>query len=233
MVVLFLIFWVLSIKLNILWHSLLVCRVTAEKSADSLMGVPLLVMCCFSLAAFNILSFSFLFSFFFFWLCAQYEEVTGPQQWQGQILNPLYHRGTPAIISLALIFVFLITVCLGVVLFGLTYLEPLVLPGPVYLFPSFSCYIFTCVHFSFLSLSPSGTPIMWMLVCLMLSQRSLKLSSFFKMIFSFVLFSLSDFHYSVFAEPFLCTSNLLLILPSIFFISVIVFLSCLLLLYIF
>jgi len=35
----------------------LACRVSVEKSADSLMGVPLYVICCFSLVASNILSF--------------------------------------------------------------------------------------------------------------------------------------------------------------------------------
>ena len=37
-------------------HSLLACRVSAERSAVNLMGVPLCVICCFSLAAFNIFS---------------------------------------------------------------------------------------------------------------------------------------------------------------------------------
>ena len=35
--------------LSLLCHFLLVCRLSAEKSADSLMGVPLYVICCFSL----------------------------------------------------------------------------------------------------------------------------------------------------------------------------------------
>uniref|UniRef100_A0A9L0INV3 Uncharacterized protein n=1 Tax=Equus asinus TaxID=9793 RepID=A0A9L0INV3_EQUAS len=39
-------------------HSLLSCKVSAEKSADSFMGFPLYVACCLSLAAFRILSFS-------------------------------------------------------------------------------------------------------------------------------------------------------------------------------
>ena len=47
------------ITLNILCHSPLAYRVSVEKSADSLMGVPLDVICCFSLVAFNILSVSF------------------------------------------------------------------------------------------------------------------------------------------------------------------------------
>ena len=47
--------------LNAQCHSLLACRVSVEKSADSLMGVPLYVICCFSLVAFNILSLSLIF----------------------------------------------------------------------------------------------------------------------------------------------------------------------------
>ena len=42
--------------LNISCHSPLVCRVSAERSAVKHMGFPLYVACCFSLAAFNILS---------------------------------------------------------------------------------------------------------------------------------------------------------------------------------
>ena len=41
--------------LNISCHSLLACRVSAEKSAVKHMGFPLYVTCCFSLATFNIL----------------------------------------------------------------------------------------------------------------------------------------------------------------------------------
>ena len=43
----------LFITLNKPCYYLLVCRVSAEKLADSLMGVPLYVICCFSLAVFN------------------------------------------------------------------------------------------------------------------------------------------------------------------------------------
>ena len=52
----------------------------------------------------------------------------------------------------------------------------------------FTYYIFKYFGGSFLS-SPSGTPIMQMLVCLMLSQRSLRLSSFFFIIFSIFCFA--------------------------------------------
>ena len=51
----------LFISLNITCHSLLACRVSVEKSADSLMGVPLYVICHFPLAPFNILSLSLIF----------------------------------------------------------------------------------------------------------------------------------------------------------------------------
>ena len=44
------------ITLNMPCHSLLTCRVSIEKSADSLMGVPLYVICHFSFVAFNMLS---------------------------------------------------------------------------------------------------------------------------------------------------------------------------------
>ena len=42
--------------LNFLCYFLLACRVSAERSAVKRMGFPLYVTCCFSLAAFNILS---------------------------------------------------------------------------------------------------------------------------------------------------------------------------------
>ena len=42
-------------------HSLLACRVSAERSAVNLLGIPLYVICCFSPAAFNIFSFYLIF----------------------------------------------------------------------------------------------------------------------------------------------------------------------------
>ena len=47
--------------LNISCHSLLACRVSAERSTVKHMGFPLYVTCCFSLAAFNILSLCLVF----------------------------------------------------------------------------------------------------------------------------------------------------------------------------
>ena len=49
------------ITLHISCHSLLAYRVSVEKSADSLMGVPLKVTCHFSIVAFNILSLPLIF----------------------------------------------------------------------------------------------------------------------------------------------------------------------------
>ena len=47
--------------LNISCHSLLACRVSAERSAVKPLWFPLFVTCCFSLAAFNILSLCLVF----------------------------------------------------------------------------------------------------------------------------------------------------------------------------
>ena len=49
-------------SLNISCHSFLACRVSVEKSADNLMGVPLDVVCHFSLVDFNISSLSLIFT---------------------------------------------------------------------------------------------------------------------------------------------------------------------------
>ena len=49
------------ISLNIYCHSFMACRVSVKKSADNLMEVPLYVICCFSLVAFNVLSLSLSF----------------------------------------------------------------------------------------------------------------------------------------------------------------------------
>ena len=49
------------ITLSISCHSLLVCRVSAEKSADNLMGIALYIIYCFSLVAFNIFSLNLIF----------------------------------------------------------------------------------------------------------------------------------------------------------------------------
>ena len=128
-------------------HTLLACRVSAERSASNLMGIHFYVICCFSLAAFNIF-------------------------------------------SLSLIFVSLINACLGMFLLGFTLYGTL-------------CTSWTCLIISFPILgkfstifssniflvpfffsSSAGTPISRMWVHLMLSQRSLSLSSILFILFS-------------------------------------------------
>ena len=49
------------ITLSLSCHSLLAWRVSVERSAVILMGIPLCVICCFSLAAFNICSLHLIF----------------------------------------------------------------------------------------------------------------------------------------------------------------------------
>ena len=107
------------------------CKVSAEKSVDSLMGFPLNIMHSIPLAAFEILSLSF---------------------------------------------ALLIMMCLGVDLFGYIFFGTISFP----MLGKFTAII-SSNKFSapfFLS-PPSEILIMQMLVCLILSQRFLKLSSFF------------------------------------------------------
>uniref|UniRef100_A0A8C6CBZ5 Uncharacterized protein n=1 Tax=Monodon monoceros TaxID=40151 RepID=A0A8C6CBZ5_MONMO len=177
----------LFITLNRSCHSLQACRVFAEKSAVNLMGVPLYVICLFSLAAFN--------NF-----------------------------------SLPLIFANLMTICLIVFLLGF------ILYGTL-------CASWTWVAISFPMLgkfltiicsnifshpfslsSLSGTPIMPMLLKLILSQRSLRLSSFLFILFS--LFCFAAVNSTILSSRSLICSSvsviLLLIPSSVFFILVIV-----------
>ena len=116
--------------------------------------------------------------------------------------------------SLSLIFVNLITMSLRVFLLGF------ILPGTLCVswtwvaisvpnLGKFSTIIPSNIFSGLFSLSsPSGTPIMQMLLRLMLSQRSLGLSSFLFILFFFILFCSSEFHHSVFqvTYPFFCLS---------------------------
>ena len=118
-------------------------------------------------------------------------------------------------LSLSLIFVSLITVCLGVFLLGF------ILPGTL-------CAYWTWLTDSFPMLGklsdiissnifsgpfslplPSGTPIMWMLVHLMLSQRSLRLSYFYSFCF---LYSVLWWWFPPFCPP----GHLSVLLPQLF-----------------
>ena len=88
----------------------------------------------------------------------------------------------------------------------------------------FGYYLWNISSVPFSLSSPSGTPIIQMLVCLMLSQNSLRLSSFLFNLF-YLLFCISDFQQSVFHLA-VCSSDsciLLLVASNEFFISGIVF----------
>ena len=114
------------------------------------MGIPLCVICCFSLAAFNIF-------------------------------------------SLCLIFVNLINMCLGVfhlgfILFGTLWVSWtwVIISFPI--LGKFSTITSSSIFsWSFFFSSFSATPMIQMLGCLTLSQRSLRLSSFLLILFSFFL----------------------------------------------
>ena len=126
------------ITLSMSCHSLLAWRVSIERSAVILMGIPLCVICSFSLAAFNI--------------C-----------------------------PLCLIFVNLINMCLGVfclgfILFGTLWVSWtwVIISFPI--LGKFSTITTSSIFsWSFFLSSSSGTPMIWMLRHLTLSQRSLRL----------------------------------------------------------
>ena len=108
------------------------------------------------------------------------------------------------ILSWSLIFVSLITMCLGVFLLGFILSGTLCFLDLVDYFLSrvrefFSYYLFKYFLRSFLS--SSGTPLMRMLVCLMLSWGLLGCLHFF-LSFFYILFCSSDFHHSVLPHLF-------------------------------
>lgn len=89
----------------------------------------------------------------------------------------------------------------------------------------FSAIIFLSYFSALFSHFLFGSPIMWVLECLVLSQRSLNLSSYEKVLF---LFSTCAFHY-LFSRSLIYSSipsYLLLITSNVFCISVIAFFSC-------
>jgi len=130
------------------------------------------------------------------------------------------------IFYLSLIFLCLIAVCLGVFLLG--FIRPGTLSASrtwlAFSFPTFGKFwaiISSNIFSGPLSLSsPSGTPIMWMFVHLMLSQRSQ--TSFFKILFS-ILCSVAVISTTLSSRSFICLSVLvilILISPNVLFISV-------------
>ena len=84
------------------------------------------------------------------------------------------------------IFSILIIICLGLFLFGLILYDSLC--ASLFhssAFRSFQLLFFSNILSGLFSLWSSGTPIMWILVFLVLPQRSFKLSSFLFILFSF------------------------------------------------
>ena len=131
------------------------------------MGIPLCVICCFSLADFN--------------SC-----------------------------SLCFIFVNLINMCLGVfhprfILFGTLWVSCtwVAISFPILVF---NYYLLKYFLMAFLLSSSSGTPVIWMLRRLTLSQRSLRLSSFLLIFFLFFPLCFIYFHHFIFylTYPIFC-----------------------------
>ena len=165
---------------NISFHSLLACRVSAERLGVKGMGFPLYVSCCFFIAvfAFNIL-------------------------------------------SLCLVFVSFISICLGIfplgfILYGILCASWIWLIISFFMLGKFSTIIssqiFSCPFF--LSYS-SGTPLIQMLVHLILSHRSLKLSSVLFILFT--LFCSSEVISTILSSSSLIrssASDILLLIPS-------------------
>jgi len=157
------------ITLSMSCYSLLAWRVSIERSAVILMGIPLCVICCFSLAAFNI--------------CFN-------------------------IFSLCLIFVNLINMCLGVfhlgfILFGTLWVSWSSVTISFPILGKFSTIISSSLFSWSFFLSSSGTPMIWMLGHLTLSQRSLRLSSFLLIRFLFFPLCLIYFNHSIFYLTYL------------------------------
>ena len=152
------------------------------------MGFPLYVTCCFSLAAFNIL-------------------------------------------SLCLVFVSLISMCLGMfllgfILYGTLWASWTWLTISFSMLGKFSTIISSKIFsYPFFFSSFSGTPIIQMLVHLILPQRSLRLSSVLFILFT--LFCSSEVISIILSSSPLIrysASDILLLIPSdVFLISVIVF----------
>jgi len=114
------------------------------------MGIPLCVICCFSLAAFNIYSLSLIF--------------------------------------VNLINICLAVFCLGFILFGTLWVSWTWVTISFPILGKFSTIISSSIFsWSFFLSSSSGTPMIQMLGGLILSWRSLRLSSFLLIHFSFFL----------------------------------------------
>ena len=129
------------------------------------------------------------------------------------------------ICSLCLIFVNLINMCLGVfhlgfILFGTLWVSWtwVIISFPI--LGKFSSIISSIFSWSFF-LSSSGTPMIQMLGCFTLSQRSLSLSSFLLILFFFFPLCFIYFYHSVFylTNPIFCLLYSTVVPSRVFFIS--------------
>ena len=130
------------------------------------------------------------------------------------------------ICSLCLIFVNLINMCLGVFYLGFILFETLWVSWnwviiSLAILGKFSTIISSSIFsWSFFLSSSSGTPMILMLECLTLSWRSLRLSSFLLINFSFFLSDSFFFYHSVFysTNPIFCLCySAICCLQSVFF----------------
>ena len=131
------------------------------------------------------------------------------------------------ILSLCLVFVSLISMCLGMFIFGFILYGTLCLLDLTISFSmlgTFSTIISSKIFSNPFFFSSSGTPIIWMLVNLILPQRSLRLSSVLFILFT--LFCSSEVISTSLSSSSLIHSSasniLLLILSRVVLISVIV-----------
>ena len=145
--------------------------VSVAKSADSLMGVPLYVICHFSFVAFNMLS---VFNFCQFDYCVS------------RCVPPWVYPAWDSVFPGLGLFPF---PCLGS-------------------FQLLSLQIFSQV----LSLFFWDPYIMWMLGCLTLSQRSLRLASFLFILFHSIFCSVAVISTILFSRWFICSSTSLILL---------------------
>ena len=133
------------------------------------------------------------------------------------------------IFCLCLVFVSLISMCLGMfllefILYGSLCVSWSLLAISFSMLGKFSTIISSKIFsYPFFSSSSSGTPIIQMLVCVIWSQRSLRLSSALHS-FYFILLFRSHFHHFIFQlTDCSSASDILLLIPSrVFLISVIV-----------
>ena len=127
------------------------------------------------------------------------------------------------LLSLSLIFLNLITVCLDVFSLNLSFWDSVYFLSLVDYLLSLAFRKFSAISASNIlsgplsPSSPSGTPIKWMLMCLMLSQRSLRLSSFLFILSCIFCYEAVGF------PPIYPLGHLSILLPLLFYLLILVY----------